>query len=117
MAIYSSILAWKIAWIEECGGLQSMGSLRVRHDSARMLRNKLGVPRRAPQGGGPGRLELVCDFTLSFVRSVPQQFAFCLSKQGREIGPLPPPLIPKGLEAATCNFANCHQRLGVGGAS
>ena len=26
MATYSSILAWKIPWIEELGGLQSMGS-------------------------------------------------------------------------------------------
>ena len=25
-------LAWKIPWIEEPGGLQPMGSLRVRHD-------------------------------------------------------------------------------------
>ena len=25
-------LAWKIPWVEEPGGLQSMGSLRVRHD-------------------------------------------------------------------------------------
>ena len=28
----SSILAWKIPWIEEPGGLQTMGSQRVRHD-------------------------------------------------------------------------------------
>ena len=32
MAIHSSILAWRIPWTEEPGGLQSMGSLRVRHD-------------------------------------------------------------------------------------
>ena len=32
MAIHSSILAWKIPWMEEPGGLQSMGSQRVRHD-------------------------------------------------------------------------------------
>ena len=31
MANYSSILAWKISWIEEPGDLQSMGSQRVRH--------------------------------------------------------------------------------------
>ena len=29
---HSSTLAWKIPWTEEPGGLQSMGSLRVRHD-------------------------------------------------------------------------------------
>ena len=32
MAPHSSILAWKIPWAEESGGLQSMGSQRVRHD-------------------------------------------------------------------------------------
>ena len=31
MATHSSILAWKIPWTEEPGGLQSMGSQRVRH--------------------------------------------------------------------------------------
>ena len=32
MANHSSVLAWKIPWAEEPGGLQSMGSLRVGHD-------------------------------------------------------------------------------------
>ena len=32
MATHSSILAWKIPWTEEPGGLQSMGSQRVEHD-------------------------------------------------------------------------------------
>ena len=32
MAAHSSILAWKTPWTEEPGGLQSMGSQRVRHD-------------------------------------------------------------------------------------
>ena len=32
LATHSSILAWKISWTEEPGGLQSMGSQRVRHD-------------------------------------------------------------------------------------
>ena len=32
MATHSSILAWRIPWTEEPGGLQSMGSQRVRHD-------------------------------------------------------------------------------------
>jgi len=31
MATHSSILAWRIPWTEEPGGLQSMGSQRVRH--------------------------------------------------------------------------------------
>ena len=29
---HSGTLAWKIPWMEEPGGLQSMGSLRIRHD-------------------------------------------------------------------------------------
>ena len=33
MATHSSILAWRIPWTEESGGLQSMGLQRVRHDS------------------------------------------------------------------------------------
>ena len=32
MAAPSRILAWRIPWTEECGGLQSMGSHRVGHD-------------------------------------------------------------------------------------
>ena len=32
MATHSSILAWRIPWMEEPGGLQSTGSQRVRHD-------------------------------------------------------------------------------------
>ena len=32
IATHSSVLAWEVPWIEEPGGLQSMGSLRVRHD-------------------------------------------------------------------------------------
>ena len=32
MITHSSILAWRIPWTEEPGGLQSMGSQRVRHD-------------------------------------------------------------------------------------
>ena len=37
MAPHSSTVAWKIPWMEEPGRLQSMGSLRVRHDWATSL--------------------------------------------------------------------------------
>ena len=37
MAPHSSTLAWKILWTEEPGGLQSMGSLGVRHNLATSL--------------------------------------------------------------------------------
>ena len=32
MATHSSILAWRIPWTEEPGGLQSIGSQKVAHD-------------------------------------------------------------------------------------
>ena len=34
IATYSSILAWRIPWTEELGGIQSMGSQRVGQDSS-----------------------------------------------------------------------------------
>ena len=34
MAMHSSILAWKIPWTEELGGVQSMGLQRVGNDLA-----------------------------------------------------------------------------------
>ena len=34
MATHSSILAWRIPWTEEPGGLQSLGSQRVGHGSS-----------------------------------------------------------------------------------
>ena len=37
MATHSSILAWKLPWMEEPGRLQAMGLLRVGHDSVTSL--------------------------------------------------------------------------------
>ena len=36
MAPHSNTLAWKIPWMEEPGGLQSMGSLKVGHVTERL---------------------------------------------------------------------------------
>ena len=44
----SSTLAWKIPWTEEPGGLQSMGSLRVGHNSE--------LAAAAAGGGGRKRI-------------------------------------------------------------
>ena len=59
MAPHSSTLAWKIPWTEEPGGLQSMGSLRVRHDcfSLRCIGEGNGNPLQCsclenPRDGG-----------------------------------------------------------------
>ena len=43
MAPYSSTLAWEIPWTEEPGGLQSMGSLRVGHDSSDLAAAAAGM--------------------------------------------------------------------------
>ena len=32
MATHSSMLAWRVPWTEKPGGLQSIGSHRVKHD-------------------------------------------------------------------------------------
>ena len=63
MAIHSSVLAWRIPWMEKPGGLQSTGSQRVGHDWATSL--SLSLTRRVtaqgrrllhPQGSLPPRL-------------------------------------------------------------
>ena len=38
MATHSSILAWRVPWTEESGGLQSTGSHRVGHDWSSLAR-------------------------------------------------------------------------------
>ena len=40
MAPHSSILAWEIPWTEKPGGLQSVGSQRVRYD---LVNNKTNI--------------------------------------------------------------------------
>ena len=40
-ATHSSLLAWRIPWTEEPGGLQSMGSQRVRHNWVTNTTDKL----------------------------------------------------------------------------
>jgi len=51
MATHSSILAWKIPWAEETGGLQSVGSQRVGHDWATNVMScvSLGLPKWPPE--------------------------------------------------------------------
>ena len=49
METHSSILAWRIPWMEDPGGLQSTGSQRVRHDWATSLYAFLEVECLGPQ--------------------------------------------------------------------
>ena len=48
MATHSRILAWRIPWTEEPGGLQSIGSRRVRHGWAELVTLSLLVFRPPP---------------------------------------------------------------------
>ena len=50
MTTHSSVLAWRIPWTEEPGGLQSMGSQRVRHHRAHMPVSQ-GAPSSLLAGG------------------------------------------------------------------
>ena len=36
MATHSRVLAWRIPWIEELGGLQSVGSQKIRHTTEQL---------------------------------------------------------------------------------
>ena len=51
MAIHSSILAWEIPWTEKTGGLQFMGSQRVRHHRATNTFTFFGELRSPKQQG------------------------------------------------------------------
>ena len=48
MATHSSILAWRIPWIEEPGGLQSLGSWRIKHNWATYTFNPNHSDRCSP---------------------------------------------------------------------
>ena len=43
MATHSSVLAWKIPWTEEPGGLPSMGSHRVEHGLKRLSSSSINI--------------------------------------------------------------------------
>ena len=51
MATHSSILAWRIPWTEEPGGLQSMGFQRVGHDRAKQAHTQARGKGRSAVGG------------------------------------------------------------------
>ena len=67
MATHSSILAWEIPWTEEPGGLQSMGSQRVRHDLAmkplNTTRNRYTSEPNQDQRNCPNKSSLNCHLT------------------------------------------------------
>ena len=71
MATHSSILAWRIPWTEEPGGLQSMGSQRVRQDWATKYRahNRLGVYCLWQNTNSSTRAMTLINFTSQYLQS------------------------------------------------
>ena len=53
MTTHSSAVAWEIPWIEQPGGLQSMGSQRLRHDLATEQQQVLGIQWQIKQDPCP----------------------------------------------------------------
>ena len=66
MATCSSILAWRIPWTGEPGGLQSMGLQRVRHDRMSTHTEYMHLISR--------QTALKCDHTISFFLKQPSSF-------------------------------------------
>ena len=50
MATHSSVLAWRIPWAEEPGGLQSMGLHRVEHDWSHLAHMQYWVAQKVHSG-------------------------------------------------------------------
>ena len=57
MATHSSILAWRIPWLEEPGGLESTGSQRVGHDCSDLVHMHTHVI--SDQGSNTTKLKLI----------------------------------------------------------
>ena len=51
MATHSGILSWRTPWTEKSGGLQSMGSQRIRHDRVTNTHDRAAV-KNSPAGAG-----------------------------------------------------------------
>ena len=62
MATHSSVLAWRIPWTEKPGGLQSMGSHRVRHDWS-----DLAVAAAAVHGNNNVKVRWDCLYSVSSI--------------------------------------------------
>ena len=95
MTTHSSILAWKIPWIEEPGRLQSMGSQRVRHD---------WVTEHAHIG-----FPLLCNQSVEFSRSV---ISDSLQPHALQHTRLPCPLPTPGVYSNSCPSRQwCHPTI------
>ena len=97
MAAHSSILAWKIPWTEEPGGLVSMGLQRVRHDWV------------TPQGSMSNKTKSNISFSFSFVLSL-----VLLAHRGlclEALSPMLPTRVPAAKQLHRClSSTGCVQK-------
>ena len=77
MATHSTILAWRIPWTEEPGGLQIIGSHRDRHDLACTSLGKRNFCIKVWRFGRIVKL-LKADFLMAFPFSCPFQVCLCV---------------------------------------
>ena len=77
MATHSSILAWRIPWTEEPGGLPSMGSQRVGHDWA--TNTHIHIPNRLLAPGKQGSHH--CHVCISCIQNKPRIRGMSLSTE------------------------------------
>ena len=75
MATHSSILAWRIPWTEESGGLQSMGLQRVEHDWS----DSMHACTHAPE---PKHLTIIEIFGITALRPVWSLANWCYEHSG-----------------------------------
>ena len=93
MATHSSILAWRIPWTEEPGGLQSMGLQRVGHDWSILAHSVIDIGRRHKTSGPEAK-----DFITQWHRSRVSGFS-C----GSSLSPGSHRVIQRGLDdSCTC---------------
>ena len=76
MATHSRILAWRTPWTEEPGGLQSIGSHRVRHDRSNLAHS---THTRLTKSRQENRADKLVYFTLErYHLGLPQIIHSCL---------------------------------------
>jgi len=82
-----SILDWKIPWTEEAGGLQSMGSQRVRHDWAHYCSSLLFAEKQTYKWRFRCKLRRL-SLCIHFLLFLPDSMPLKLKKVGETAGPL-----------------------------
>ena len=65
MAAHSNILAWRIPWTEEPGGLQSMGSQKVGHNCVSDQTHTFSWKKKREDGGWGGQRTVLESLRLS----------------------------------------------------